>query len=166
MRALAAAVPLALSTCSYPAADKFRSPDPLPPIAEQRDAARLAMTEHLLADYFAAHPAASSTVCAAWHDGREEEALAPDEELALMARFPQLAPMTRCSRTADGWRDEETQMPAVVVALHNFTCASKSRCAGWAGELSDGSVSASILYRGTWDGEAWQFRRDSRTSAP
>jgi len=156
---------LALCACAYLASDTSGTTDPLPPMALQKDEPRLAMLEHVLAGYFSSDITNRPTVCASWHDGREEEALPPEEETALIARFPQLAPMTRCSRTANGWRDTETDEPALVFTLHTFTCASETSCSAWGGYRSNGDNSMSYLYRGEWDGDEWQFTRDMRIIA-
>lgn len=154
-----------LAACVQPAEDLSGSPDPLPPLAQQKDEPRLAMLEHVLAGYFSSDITNRPTVCASWHDGREEEALPPEEETALIARFPQLAPMARCSRTANGWRDTETDEAALVFTLHNFTCSSETSCSAWGGYRSNGDNSMSYLYRGEWDGDEWQFTRDMRIIA-
>ncbi len=165
MKALVSLAALALAGCVAAPVDTAVSPDPLPPLAGRLDAPRLAMMEHVLGTYFASDIPNPPTVCASWHDGREEEALPPEDELALISRFPQLAPMTRCSRTADGWRDAETEEAALVFTLHNFTCASEEDCSAWGGYRSNGDNSMSYLYRGNWDGAAWQFTRDPRIIA-
>lgn len=163
-RAIAAAA-LGLSACTVPGADVAVAPDALPAFAAQKGDPRLAMLEHVLGGYFSSDITNRPTVCASWHDGREEEALAADEEVALIARFPQLAPMTRCIRTDNGWRDAETEQPALVFTVHNFTCASETSCSAWAGYRSDSGNSMSYLYRGEWSGEEWQFTRDMRIMA-
>ncbi|MWV28229.1 hypothetical protein [Aurantiacibacter rhizosphaerae] len=161
---LGGAALLTLSACVAAQGD-VGSPDPLPPLAAQKDAPRLAMLEHVLDQYFASDIPNPPTVCASWHDGREEEALPPEEEVALISRFPSLAPMTRCTRTANGWRDAETEDAALVFTLHNFTCSSDQSCSAWGGYQSSGDNSMSYLYRGEWDGAEWQFTRDPRIIA-
>ncbi|GAA5051112.1 hypothetical protein GCM10023208_10650 [Erythrobacter westpacificensis] len=156
---------LLLSGCMTPGQDSETAADPLPPLAVQKDAPRLAMLEHVLGGYFSSDITNPPTVCASWHDGREEEALPPDEEVALIARFPQLAPMTRCIRTDRGWRDAETEQPALVFTVHNFTCSSETSCSAWAGYRSSEENSMSYLFRGEWNGEEWQFTRDMRIIA-
>ncbi|MGB3797945.1 MAG: hypothetical protein WA957_16800 [Alteraurantiacibacter sp.] len=161
---LTGAAMLALSACVAATGDGI-SPDPLPPLSAQKDTPRLAMMEYVLGEYFKSDIPNPPTVCASWHDGREEEALPPEEEVALIARFPSLAPMTRCVRTADGWRDAETDDAALVFTLHNFTCASAENCSAWGGYRSNGDNSMSYLYRGEWGGAQWQFTRDPRIIA-
>lgn len=165
MKAIALIAAMGLAGCVAAAADPAPSPDPLPPLAQRLDAPRLAMLEHVLGNYFSSDITNPPTVCASVHDGREEEALPPAEETALIARFPQLAPMSRCSRTADGWRDTETEQPALVFTLHTFTCASETSCSAWGGYRSNGDNSMSYLYRGEWNGTRWQFTRDPRIIA-
>ncbi len=144
---------------------QMTSSDPLPPLAAQKDAPRLAMLEHMLGTYFASDIPNPPTVCAGWNDGHAEETLSSDEEVALIARFPQLAPMTRCTRTKDGWRDTETDEAALVFTLHNFNCGSETDCTAWGGYRSNGDNSMSYLYRGKWNGTEWQFTRDPRIIA-
>ncbi|WP_338244483.1 hypothetical protein [Aurantiacibacter hainanensis] len=164
MKLFAAAALLGLAACTVQP-EVASTPGPLPPLAQRLDAPRLAMIEHVLAGYFASDITNPPTVCASWHDGREEEALPPADETALIARFPQLAPMSRCSRTANGWRDTETDQPALVFTLHNFTCASEESCSAWGGYRSNGANSMSYLYRGEWNGDKWEFTRDPRLIA-
>ena len=161
---LMGAATLALGACVTADGDMV-SPDPLPPLAAQKDAPRLAMLENVLGRYFASDIPNPPTVCASWHDGRQEEALPPADEIALIARFPNLAPMTRCTRTAEGWRDTETEQAALVFTLHNFTCASEESCTAWGGYRSNGDNSMSYLYRGEWTGTQWQFTQDPRIIA-
>ncbi|MFB0611224.1 hypothetical protein [Aurantiacibacter poecillastricola] len=165
MKRLIGVAALALSACVVSGEDAARTPDPLLPLAQSLEQPRLAMLEHVLAGYFASDIPNPPTVCASWHDGREEEALPPEDELALMARFPQLAPMARCSRTDNGWRDTETDEPALVFTLHNFSCASEQSCSAWGGYRSDGANSMSYLYQGEWNGTEWHFTRDPRIIA-
>ena len=145
--------------------DDTTSPDPLPPLAAQKNAPRLAMLEHMLGTYFASDIPNPPTVCVSWNDGSEEDALPSEDEVALIARFPQLAPMTRCSHTENGWRDTETDEAALVFTLHDFTCASEESCAAWGGYRSNGDNSMSYHYRGEWSGAEWQFIRDPRIIA-
>ena len=165
MKAMVPMIAIVLAGCVAAVPDPEGSPDPLPPLAQRLDAPRLAMMEHVLGNYFSSDITNPPTVCASWHDGREEEALPPEDETALIARFPQLAPMSRCSRTANGWRDTETEQPALVFTLHNFTCATDTSCSAWGGYRSNDANSMSYLYRGEWSGEEWQFTRDPRIIA-
>lgn len=154
---------LALSACSYDGPSQSVSGMP-PPLAERHDMPRLAMLEHILGTHFGSGTTGRPLVCASWHDGREEEALPPEEERELMIRFPLLSPMARCSRRSDGWIDSETGEPALVFTVHNFTCASVDACSAWGGYRSNGANSRSALYRGDWTGSHWHFTQDSRTT--
>ncbi|WAT18137.1 hypothetical protein OZN62_00740 [Aurantiacibacter sp. MUD11] len=165
MKAIAPLAALALAACTNPAEETLGTPDPLPPLAQRHDAPQLAMLEHILGAYFSSDIANRPTVCASIHDGREEEALMPQQEIALIERFPNLAPLARCSRRSNGWIDTETQQPALVFTLHNFTCASEDSCSAWGGYISNGENSMSALYRGEWNGSAWEFTRDNRIIA-
>ena len=125
----------------------------------------MAIMEHVLDGYFNSDITNRPTVCATWNVEGEDETLKPEEEVALIARFPQLAPMGRCSRTPNGWRDPETEQPALVFLLHDFTCSSETRCSAWGGYRSDAGNSMSYLYQGEWDGGEWQITRDMRIIA-
>lgn len=155
---------LALSACTLPQ-EEMTTPDVLPPLSQDRGAPELAMLEHVLGIYFSSDLTNPPTVCAAMHDGREEMALDTQDEIALIARFPRLAPLSRCTLSPGGWRDDETDEPAMVFTLHSFTCASEERCTGWAGYRSTESNSMSYLYTGEWTGEEWTFTRDPRIIA-
>lgn len=129
-------------------------------LADRQDAPQLAMMEYILADYFHSDITDPPTVCAAVQEGREQVALSPRDETALIARFPQLAPLSRCSYTDAGWRDNETEEPALVFTLHSFTCDSDERCTGWASYNTQERVSVSQLYTADWRDGAWRFSVD------
>ena len=137
----------------------------MPALAAQQANPRVALLEHVLAGYFASDITNRPTVCAAVHDGREDDALPPDDEVALIERFDRLAPLSRCSLTAAGWRDAETEEPALVFSLHSFTCSSEASCSGWAGYNSGAAASMSYLYKMEWGGSEWAFTRDARALA-
>jgi hypothetical protein len=148
---------------------------PLPALAADQANPRLALLEHVLADYFASDITNRPTVCAAVYDGREEHALTPEEEVALIERFERLAPLSRCTLAAGRWRDAETEEPALVFSLHSFTCASEISCTGWAGYSAGAAASMSYLYTMEWgpkergpkerEGAEWAFTRDPRALA-
>lgn len=164
MQKLAPLAVLALAGCTVPQ-DGASTPDPLPPLAQQQDAPQLAMLENVLSRYFSSDLTNLPTVCAAVHDGREEVALATEEEVALIARFPRLAPLSRCTLSPDGWRDDETDEPAMVFTLHSFTCPSTTRCTGWAGYRATAENSMSYRYTGEWTGSEWTFTRSPQIIA-
>ena len=137
----------------------------LPPLATDRAEPRLALAEHLLAEYFASDIVASPTICLAVSDGRSEAALPPDQETALVARFPRLAPFARCTWAQGGWRDTESDEPALVFTIHNFACASETACSGWASYTAGATTSPSTLYRMAYEGGRWTFERDRRLIA-
>jgi len=148
-----------------PLADMGSRLAPLPPLAAQQANPRLALLDHVLADYFTSDIASRPTVCAAVHDGREEDALPPEDEVALIERFDRLAPLSRCAQIAGNWRDAETEEPALVFSLHSFTCSSDTNCTGWAGYRAGAAASMSYLYTMQWSGAAWTFTRDARALA-
>ena len=154
---------LALSACAVTPPEG--EPGALPSLAARQDAPRLAMMEHVLASYFTADITDPPTVCAAVHDGREAVALSPEDETALIARFPQLAPLSRCTLTTAGWIDQETEEPALVHTIHGFTCPSATRCTGFASYNVRGAVSPSQLMTAEWHGEEWRFTTDPQIMA-
>ncbi|RIV89041.1 hypothetical protein [Aurantiacibacter zhengii] len=157
---------LLLSACVTEAGETVANPDPLPALALQQDNPRLALLEHMLAGYFESDVINRPTVCAAWYgDDGQLGGPSAGEETALIARFPQLAPMARCTNTAQGWQDSETGEAAMVFTIHEFACASDTSCSAWGGYRSNGGNSMSYLYNGEWDGARWQFTRDMRIIA-
>jgi Prokaryotic membrane lipoprotein lipid attachment site len=161
---LLAGAALLLAGCSVPR-PQLASLPPLPALAAQQASPRLALLEHVLAAYFASDIASRPTVCAAVHDGRSDEALPPEDEVALIERFARLAPLSRCAEVGGAWRDAETEQPALVFTLHSFTCASAASCTGWAGYRAGAAASRSSLYRMEWGGERWAVTRDDRAIA-
>src|SRR5690606_29197472 len=91
-----AALPLVLAGCLPLAPTGSNALPPLPALAGQQGNPQLALLEHILTDYFASDITSRPTVCAAVHDGREELALSPEDEVALIERFDRLAPLSRC----------------------------------------------------------------------
>ena len=160
-----AALPLVLAGCLPLAQGGSNSLPALPALAGQQDNPQLALLEHVLADYFTSDITSRPTVCAAVHDGREEVALPPEDEVALIERFDRLAPLSRCTLAGGNWRDAETEEPALVFTLHSFTCASEASCTGWAGYRAGAAASMSYFYTMDWGGETWSFTRDPRALA-
>ena len=161
---IVAAGSLALAAC-VPVAEQAAKMPPLRALSGQQDNPRLALLEHVLGSYFTSDITNRPTICAAVHDGREEDALAPEDEIALIERFERLAPLSRCTLATSGWRDAETDEPALVFSLHSFTCAAADRCTGWAGYNAGAAASMSYLYAMDWGGNGWTFTRDPRALA-
>ena len=161
---IVAAGSLALAGCA-PLAEQGGQMPTMPALAGQQGNPRLALLEHVLTGYFASDISNRPTICAAVHDGREEDALTPEDEIALIERFDRLAPLSRCTLTPEGWRDMETEEPALVFSLHSFSCAAPDRCTGWAGYNAGAAASMSYLYTMEWGGNTWTFARDPRALA-
>ena len=161
-----AALAAQLAACVNTPALNTPDQDPdLPLLAADRDEPRLALVEHVLANYFASDIVSPPTVCAAIHDGRSEEALPAEQETALIARFPRLAPLSRCTRSGSAWVDSETDTPALVFTVHNFSCPSETSCTGWASYTAGRTSSPATMYTMTYDGNRWTFERDRRLIA-
>lgn len=161
-RALVVLVALLLSACTYEVPMPDSAANDLPPLAEALAEPRLALAEHLLAEYFASDIASPPTVCLAVSEGGAEAALPAAQETELIARFPRLAPFARCTRTAAGWHDRASEQPALVFTIHSFACASEIACEGWAGYTAGATASLSSLYRMAYEGGRWTFERDRR----
>ena len=154
---------VALAGCTMPQeGSSTHSPKDLSSLAAQQDQPLLALADHVLGGYFASDVVSQPTVCLAVHDGREEAALPPEDERALMMRYVRLSPMSRCVRQGPSLIDGETREPALLFQLHSFTCADSEHCTGFSGYEAGDQQSPTSLYRMTWDGAAWQFQRDQR----
>jgi len=152
-----------LAACVYtiPLSTPDKEPQ-LSPLAGDRSQPRLALVEHLLANYFASDIVAPPTVCAAVSDGRSEVALPPEQETALIERFAQLAPLSRCTWTGRAWRDSESEAPALVFAVRDFSCSSETSCTGWTSYTAGETSSPSMLYTMRFAGGRWTFEGDRR----
>jgi len=166
MRKLVLLMLAALPAACAQNADLQQSDAPtLPPLAADAAEPRLALAEHLLAEYFSSDIVAPPTICLAVTDGRAEEALPPEQETALITRFPKLAPLSRCTKSRAAWQDSENEQPALVFAIYNFSCASATNCSGWASYTAGATAAPSSLYRMRYEGGRWQFERDRRRIA-
>ena len=157
--ALTAALGMAACTTSAPPGEA----GDLPALANERERPMAALAEHLLADYFSSDIVAPPNLCVATSEGEGGyEALPVDDEVALIERFEQLAPLTRCSWTGTAWQDSESGEPAMVFDIHSFACGSETRCTGWAGYTAGSSRGEYAEYTLDWSGDAWTFARDER----
>ena len=151
-----------LAACVYEAPVDEASRADLPPLAMERAEPRLALAEHVLEEYFTSDIVAPPTICLAVSEGGALGALPPEQETALIARFPRLAPFSRCAWREGGWRDARTGEPALVFTIHGFTCESAEQCRGWASYTAGATSSPSALYRMTYRSGRWNFERDLR----
>ena len=152
---------LALSGCVVPE-DPAGTSHGLPSLAAVQDNPRLALMDHVLAEYFASDISSRPTVCASATADGTQTALAPDDESALMARYNLLAPLARCAWTDAGWQDARTDQPAIVFNLHEFDCATDAQCSGFASYTSGQAASMSTKYTMRFDGIRWRFESDPR----
>jgi hypothetical protein len=132
-------------------------PPPLPPLAEDQEQPVLALFEHVLIGHFATFGANPSTTCAALRPGP----LSAGQEEALIVRFVRLAPASRCTAAAGGWRDAITGEPAQVVEIYDFGCRTLTQCTGW----TNAPGSPAKRYAMRFDGDAWRFTADPRIIA-
>ena len=167
-RAVAALALLALAGgCVYPEQEEEDAlgGHGLPDLAADRPQPRLALMDHVLAEYFASDLGNRPTVCASVTDGRSEVALPPEQEQALIARYEALAPFSRCGWIDNAWRDIETGEPAIVFSIHSFTCPDEERCSAFAGYTAGQTNSMSYRYSMQWTGAEWSFERSPRIIA-
>ena len=159
---LAGLILLPLAACAplAPASDTL--PDPVPPLASLQGNPQLALLEEVLRGYFAADIADRPTICAALHDGREEAALPPEDERALMERFPTLAPMSRCAVSAGRWVDGENGEAALVFAVDSLTCATATACTARAGYRNGAAAALSARYTMDYAQGRWRFAREGQ----
>ncbi len=160
--AMALVFALLLAACVYDSPMDETGPADLAPLAVDRDQPRLALAEHLLADYFAADIVAPPTVCLGISEGNSVEALPDVDETALIARFDRLAPFARCDWQQAGWQDRTSGKPALVFTIHSFVCSSDTDCQGWAGYTAGATSSLSALYRMRFEDGRWDIERDLR----
>ena len=95
-------------------------------------------------------------------EGGAEQALPPDQETALIARFSNLAPFSRCVWSGTGWSDVETGDPALVFTVHNFSCEDETECRGWADYTAGNTAAPAALYTMRYAEGRWWFERDRR----
>lgn len=147
--------PLLMSACVY---GEDGAP-PLAPLAKDRTQPAGALIEHVLTRYFERVPASPNvpTVCVSFQQRPLDRAL----EQALIARFPRLAPLSRCAGTGNGVADAITGGAAQVIEVYAFTCDNADNCSGWATVPREPSV----RYGLRWQNGAWQFARDMRLIA-
>lgn len=161
---IGAALALLLTACVAPENGE-ELPEPVPPLAMQREQPQLALMEHILGNYFASDIARRPTVCVSVVEDGEQRGLPADDETALILRFAQLAPFDRCKQAGSSWVDAETDDAALMFTLHSFACEQATRCTGWAGYQAGAASSMSYNYTMDWlDGE-WTFARDPRLIA-
>ncbi|MFC3101078.1 hypothetical protein [Alteraurantiacibacter lauratis] len=159
---IVASVALALAGCTSAEQDPSDSPPALPPLDSDIEKPQLALADHVLGTYFASDVAMRPTVCIATTDGREEVALEQGWERELMARYPALAPFSRCALLDGVWQDAETGEPAMVFSLHTFTCATANSCSGFGQYMFGETSSPASRYKLDWGGKRWNFTRDDR----
>jgi hypothetical protein len=129
------------------------SPPPpvMPPLSADRAQPALALIEHVLEGHFAGPAALADppTTCVELRPG----GLAPQQEQALIARFPRLAPRDRCETEPPPASDGFTGEQAVVVLVHDFACSDAAHCAGWLNMPG----SAPTRYAMTYEDGAWRI---------
>ena len=125
------------------------------------DTPDLALLEYRLANYFARSERPYSTVCAAagrQTPGQQPKRLHPAVEERLLARFPDLSPLTECVVQPVGYRDADTGSAAAVFDVHDVACETPSRCTAWGGSLGNGPHGYSWFELRYRNGE-WEIRR-------
>jgi len=158
----AATMALVLSACTSAEESGSDSPPQLPRLDTEIEKPQMALADHMLGSYFASDIPMRPTVCIATSNGREEVALEQGWERELMARYPALAPFSRCEQRDGIWQDAKTGLPALMLSLHSFTCVSAASCSG-VGEYKFGQTSSGISQYGLeWGGKRWIFTREDQ----
>lgn len=137
------------------------SPAGISPFAADAAAPAVALMDHVLGQYFASDISARPTVCASL-SGDETGPFPADQEQALLARFPQLAPFSRCKWNGSAYEDARNGSSAMVFNAHSLACESTARCTAWAGYMAGNTSSIHALYTMVFEGGAWNFERDPR----
>ena len=106
---------------------------------------RLALLEYRIAHYLSFpqdRPYRTICAAAAQQASRDPDsgpvALERQVEAVLLARFPELSPLSRCVRDGVGYADGHSGAPAAVFDVNEFACETFSKCTGWAGYLANG----------------------------
>jgi len=151
------AVPLcllpAMAGCAPPLHDIS-----LPALARDRAAPGAALLEQALTGFFAGPGAEADppTVCIELSPG----GLPAEQEKALMARFPRLAPRDRCAQ-APGLMDRITGERAVLLQAYGFACVDPDHCTGW----TNAPGSPATRWSMRWQDDTWTFASDRRLIA-
>lgn len=154
-RRLLAAAALLLGAC----VNETAAGPSLPPLAQDREQPALALIEHVLAEHFAGAGAGADppTTCVAL----SPDALTAEQEEALIARFPRLAPRDRCETRGAGQADAITGERAVLVQVYGFECSDAANCSAWVSR----PASPAMRYEMRFAGSAWRFTGDRRVLA-
>ncbi|WP_121114476.1 hypothetical protein [Croceibacterium ferulae] len=129
-----------------------------PALAQDRAAFGAALLERALAGFFDGPGAAADppTVCVELSPG----GLPAEQEKALMARFPRLAPRDRCAQ-APGLMDRITGERAVLLQAYGFACSDPDHCTGW----TNASGQPATRWTMRWQEGGWTFASDRRLIA-
>ncbi len=133
---------------------------PVPPqLAEDRERPALALIEHALGEHFAGLGTAADppTTCVELRPG----GLSAEDEQALIARFPRLAPRARCETDTPPPEDGFTGERAVLVQVYDVTCSTPEQCGGWVSRPGSPAMHYAMAYA---EG-AWRFTGDRRILA-
>ena len=161
---VASILPAILLTVACAPPQSAEGPGTLPELALQKDKPAPALAEHLLLDYFGSDIVDPPTVCVAQQGETQGsyDGLPVDDEVALIERFPQLAPLSRCTLTNGTWQDSESGEPAMVFDIHSFTCSDDTHCSGWAGYTAGSEKGEYAQYDMTYADGRWAFERKDR----
>ena len=159
-------VALGLSGC---ARDLPRYAAPTPQIEtgfyEDIASPRLALLEFRLGNYFAREQRPYEVVCAASVNIEPSVAtsqavpLAPEIEIALIERFPELSSLGRCERRGIDIVARDTGVAAAIFDVNDFSCEAPDNCIGWGGYYANGQHGWSY-YRMRFQRGAWRIRRE------
>lgn len=121
-----------------------------------------ALLEYRIAKYLAMSSRAYGTICAAAVQPDRSDptsqpvALDATVERKLLARFPALAPLSRCRRESLGYSDNATGAAAAVFDVHELGCEEQGRCSAWGGYYANGPHGWSY-YSVRWSENGWRI---------
>jgi len=131
----------------------------LPPLAQDRGQPALALIEHVLGEHFAGPGGGADppTTCVELRPA----GLSAEQEQALIARFPRLAPRSRCDTRDPPPEDGITGERAMVLQVYGLECSEPAQCTGWVARPGQ----PAMRYAMRFEEGAWQFEGNRRLLA-
>jgi len=130
---------------------------PAPPPPALPDTAGFALLRSLLASHFNGEQRMVATTCATIRGGSDGGALKDGDEAALMASFPELAPLDRCVWRDSHYVDAITGGDAMVFDVHDLRCTKPDDCTAMGGWTAANLGAEYTQYRVRRVGGEWQI---------
>ncbi|WP_435201245.1 hypothetical protein [Qipengyuania sp. 902] len=159
-------VALVLSGCARDL-PRYAAPNPQIETGFYEDIAtpKLALLEFRLGEYFAREQRPYEVVCAASMNIEPSVStskpvpLAPEIEIALIERFPELSSLGRCEHRGIDVVARDTGVAAAIFDVNEFSCQAPDNCLGWGGYYANGPHGWSY-YRMRFERGEWRIRRE------